>query len=96
MKHSGYLGFDACEDFARLQEHAATMTGTRAGLSPFPHLSLAYGDAPDVAAQCVRELDARCRTRVLTLDRLAVAHSSRTLPIAEWRVVASFALRASD
>lgn len=91
-----YLAFAPRDDFTLLQQGAAAATQTRVGLSPFPHLSLAYGNAPDAAAACARELGVRLQGRTLTLDRLAVARSSCTLPIADWRVVASFALCQPD
>ena len=87
-----YLAFAANDDFARLQQGTVAVTQTRVGLSPFPHLSLAYGNDSDRAAARARELGAPLHGRTLTFDRLAVARSSCTLPIADWRIAASFAL----
>ena len=87
-----YLAFASSDDFARLQQGAVAATQTRVGLSPFPHLSLAYGNHADRAAARASELDASLQGRTLTFDRLAVARSSCTVPIADWRIAASFAL----
>ena len=65
----------------------------KASLSPFPHLSLAYGNLP------VREKIARSRPlagaiegRTIKFDRLAVALSGKDIPVDEWRVVATVQL----
>jgi len=88
-----FVAFDSAERFHALLERSAALTGTREGLSPFPHLSLAYGTLP------VREKIARARPlahaidgRTMKFDRLVVALSGKDVPIEEWRVVAEVPL----
>ena len=50
-----FVAFDRADRFNALRDRAAKLTGSRDGLSPFPHLSLAYGNLP------VREKIARSR-----------------------------------
>lgn len=90
-----FVAFDRADRFRVLLERAAKLTGTRDGLSPFPHLSLAYGTLP------VREKIARSRPlspafegRTITFDRLVVALSGKEVPIEEWKAVATIPLGA--
>ncbi|CAG0959132.1 hypothetical protein BURK1_00618 [Burkholderiales bacterium] len=85
-----FVAFDRADRFHALLERAARLTGTREGLSPFPHLSLAYGSLP------VREKIARSRPlagavegRTIRFDRLVVALSGKEIPVGDWRVVAT-------
>jgi hypothetical protein len=88
-----FVAFDRADRFNALRDRSAKLTGSRDGLSPFPHLSLAYGNLP------VREKIARSRPlnggfegRSMTFDRLVVALSGRDVPIEEWRAVATIPL----
>ncbi len=88
-----FVAFDRADRFNALRERSAKLTGSREGLSPFPHLSLAYGNLP------VREKIARSRPlagaiegRTIKFDRLAVALSGKDIPVDEWRVVATVRL----
>ncbi|MCC6380188.1 MAG: hypothetical protein IT519_15345 [Burkholderiales bacterium] len=88
-----FVAFDRADRFRALTERSAKLTGTREGLSPFPHLSLAYGSLP------VREKIARSRPlagaidgRTMTFDRLVVALSGKDVPIEEWKAVATIPL----
>ena len=82
-------GFDA------LLARSAESFGTRDGLSPFAHLSLAYGTMDDEAkAALAREFAARM-PREVVFDRLAVTLSGKSVNIASWREVQAFALAAS-
>ena len=88
-----FVAFDRADRFNALRDRAAKLTGSRDGLSPFPHLSLAYGNLP------VREKIARSRPlngafegRTMTFDRLVVALSGKDVPIAEWKAVATIPL----
>jgi len=82
-------------DFDRLRSSAAALTGTTDGLAPFPHLSLAYGepadpaDKPALLQRHARLADAR---PALRFDRLVIARSAKSLPVAEWTLLESFAL----
>jgi hypothetical protein len=89
------LRLEAGAAFDALQMRAAHCNGRREGLSPFAHLSLAYGDAsaqalPDAA---LAEIEREWLGQRLVLDRLAVVRSSKTVAIDEWRVLATFELR---
>ena len=88
-----FVAFDRADRFNALRDRSAKLTGSRDGLSPFPHLSLAYGNLP------VREKIARSRPlngafegRTITFDRLVVALSGKDVPIAEWKAVATIPL----
>lgn len=88
-----FVAFDSAERFHGLLERSASLTGTREGLSPFPHLSLAYGTLP------VREKIARARplthaidARTMKFDRLVVALAGKDVPIEAWRVLAEIPL----
>jgi len=85
-------------DFARLQSSAAALTRTTDGLSPLPHVSLAYGEPAEPASKpALLQHYAHLPSVMPTLhfDRLVVARSSKSLPIAQWAVLASFALSRS-
>lgn len=90
-----FVAFDRADRFHALLDRSARLTGTRDGLSPFPHLSLAYGTLP------VREKIARSRPlagaidgRTMKFDRLVVALSGKEVPVQDWRVVATIPLGA--
>jgi len=87
-----YLAFDGFDAFAPLIRRSAAAFGSDDGLSPFPHLSLAYGtlDA-DAKAALAREVGAGVPA-TLTFDRLAVSLSGKSVGIASWRVLQTFAL----
>ena len=82
-----YLRLDAGEAFERLCRTCAQASGTPDGLSPYAHLSLAYGpthgDAGALRASVMRELGASA----LVLDRIALARSGKAVPIAQWTLV---------
>ncbi len=88
-----FVAFDRADRFRALTERSARLTGSREGLSPFPHLSLAYGALP------VREKIARSRPlagavegRTMVFDRLAVALSGKEVAVEDWRIVATIPL----
>ena len=71
---------------------SAQAFATDAGLSPFPHLSLAYGTlAADAKDRLAAEFAARI-PRWIVFDRLAIALSGKGVGIASWRVLQTFAL----
>jgi len=92
---SFYLELQPHADFDRLRSTAAALSGTTDGLAPFPHLSLAYGDPTDPAdkppllQRHARMLDAK---PALRFDRLVIARSAKSLAVANWSVLESFAL----
>lgn len=90
------LRLDAGAAFDALQQRSAALNATRAGLSPYAHLSIAYGDATTAALGRVPRatIERDWVGHLLRLDQLAVVRSSQSVPIADWRVLARFALRA--
>ncbi|KQK28593.1 hypothetical protein ARD30_06710 [Bosea thiooxidans] len=68
-----------------------------AGFDSFmPHVSLLYGSVEPVAkAAAIAEVNARLAGRRIRFDRIGVVTSGQDIPIAEWRVVASAALRSA-
>jgi 5-dehydro-2-deoxygluconokinase len=91
-----YLRFDAHPAFDQLQSMVLARSPEQDGLSPFPHLSLAYAQPhPDHAALCAA-LAGTFAGQTLVFDRLAVVRASKAVPIAEWSVLAEFLLTAND
>jgi hypothetical protein len=90
-----YVALDDADALAPMQECAAAAAGSRHGLSPFPHLSLAYGtlDAGRKAA-LVASVGARL-PKALRFERIVVALSGASVPIPSWRALESFALAAA-
>lgn len=92
---SFYLELPPHADFDRLRSTAAALSGTTDGLAPFPHLSLAYGEPADPAVKPAllqrhaRMVDARVALR---FDRLVIARSAKSLAVADWSLLESFAL----
>ena len=68
-----------------------------AGLASFmPHVSLLYGPVEDTAkAAAIAEINARLAGRAIRFDRIGIVTSGQDVPIADWRVVASVALRSA-
>jgi hypothetical protein len=90
-----YLRLDADERFDRLVDDCARATGTRDGVSPYAHLSLAYGatqgDAPALRQALNREFGAQ----TIVLDRVALCRASSAVEIADWRLLHVQPLRAA-
>ena len=82
-----YLRFDADVVLAALQDRVRAFTGTADGLSPFPHLSLAYGTLTDATRRVRDELAQGFSAREVVFDRIALVRSSKDVPIAEWRIL---------
>lgn len=89
---SFYLAFGSPPAFAPAREQLATLTGTRAGLSPFAHLSLAYGPLDDARKQALRTSVGAALPGTFTFDRVTVALSGRGVGIPSWRPLQTFAL----
>lgn len=87
-----FLSFGSHQAFDDLQAAAQEITGTSHGLSPFPHLSLAYGDAHEAYARKRPLLADSYSGRELVFDRLAICRSSSHVPISDWVVVAQLPL----
>ncbi|WP_336811769.1 haloacid dehalogenase [Bosea sp. MMO-172] len=67
------------------------------GLASFmPHVSLLYGQVEATAkAAAIAEIDARLAGRPIRFDRIGIVTSGQDVPIADWRVVTSVALRSA-
>jgi hypothetical protein len=90
-----YLPLQADAGFDALQAHCARLSATSAGLSPFPHLSLAYGDPREGIDRLALAAPHRARLEALgtlRLDRLVLARSAKDIPIADWQILDSFPL----
>lgn len=92
-----HLALAASPHFDRLCVAASAALGTTTGRSPFPHLSLAYGEPR--GAQRKPALQARyapeCVMREIMIDRLALVRSSKDVPIADWRILDELPLAGS-
>lgn len=89
-----YLRFVDAPAFAAMQSETRHFTGTADGLSPFAHLSLAYG-APRPDASRLREtLAGDYAGTEIVFDRLVLARSSKYVPVADWRCLAQYRLQA--
>jgi hypothetical protein len=87
-----YLRFAPAAEFAGLQQAARRLTGTVQGLSPFPHLSLAYGDPhPDNTGLC-DILAQEFTGQEIIFDQIAICRSSKSVPIPQWDCLARFPL----
>jgi 2'-5' RNA ligase len=61
-----------------------------------PHVSLLYGSVEATAkAAAIAEINARLAGRAIRFDRVGIVTSGQDIPIADWRVVASVALRSA-
>ena len=91
-----YLRFADEPVFGALQTAVQRFTQTAHGLSPFPHLSLAYGQAQPDTEPARATLASEFTAQVLVFDRLAIARSARDVPISEWSCIAQYPLTGSD
>jgi hypothetical protein len=82
-----YLRLDAGDAFERLCRACATASGSEDGLSPYAHLSLAYGPTRGDAAALRASLFAPFAAQPLVLDRIALARSGKAVPIEAWSLV---------
>jgi len=88
-----YLRLGREDAFDFLQGKAQAISGTAAGLSPFPHLSLAYGQPLTADHTRLREmLSSEFLGQEIVFDRLAISLSSKNVQIADWKCLAQFAL----
>jgi 2'-5' RNA ligase len=87
-----YLRFARVPEFARLQQLSRRCTGTARGLSPFPHLSLAYGDPHPGNTGLCDILVEEFADQEIRFDRIAICRSSKSVPIPQWECLAQFPL----
>ena len=87
-----YVRFAEHPAYLSMKQSMQRFSGSADGMSLFPHLSLAYGLTK---AQKTTVLFSELRqslTVALRFDRLAIARSSKNVPIADWECLAEFAL----
>jgi hypothetical protein len=82
-----FLRLTAGDAFARLCRQCVEASGTEEGLSPYAHLSLAYGPTQGDAVALRRELTDVLGGTTLVLDRVALARAGTAVPIAQWQLV---------
>lgn len=87
-----YLRFTEQSAFAQLQRASAALTGSATGLSPFPHVSLAYAEPHPRHAELAQARRAALAARDITFDRLALWRSSKDVAIPDWACVAQYPL----
>jgi hypothetical protein len=85
-----YLRFVDQSAFPTMQEFAKNLSRTVVGLSPFPHLSLAYGSADDETRRLRDGLARTFAGQEIVFDRIAVCRSSKDVPIDEWQVLREY------
>ena len=83
-----YLRLGISPSFGRLQELTAAKLGTRAGLPPFPHLSLSYGKGPEPEGKRVltNRLGAEYAGRLYVIYRDRTGKMSTSIPIDSWEI----------
>jgi hypothetical protein len=82
-----FLRLDAGADFDRLVDACAGASGTRDGVSPYAHLSLAYGPTQGDAAALRQTLSREFLAQDLVLDRVALCRASSAVAIPDWRLL---------
>jgi hypothetical protein len=89
-----FLRFEDDEEFSKLQELSAERFRTRRGLSPFPHLSLSYGEGPGRSDReaLAEQLSFRFQGRRIVFPSIAFAESSSEIPIDQWKVLEEYPL----
>ena len=88
-----YLRFDETHAFRALQAGALAISGTVLGMSPYPHLSLAYGQMQTGQQPLLTAVEEKFITRRLTFDRISICRSSKDIPIPEWTCLQDFPLK---
>lgn len=87
-----YLRFPVTPAFKALQKSAQAFTGTASGLSPYPHLSLAYGQMQPRHQPLLDAIKARFMGQLLCFDRIAICRSTKDIPIQEWTCLFDYPL----
>jgi len=87
-----YLRLALTPAFGLMQQATQSITRTTTGLSPFPHLSLAYGEPHPHIAGLMELLAAQYEGQELVFDQLALCRSSKNVPIDQWCILQSYPL----
>jgi 2'-5' RNA ligase len=91
-----YLRFASTPGFESLQGALQALSKSTDGLSPFPHLSLAYGNAGPAHIQARADLAGEFTTQEIVFDRLSICRSSKNIAIADWQNLSLFPLRPPE
>jgi hypothetical protein len=81
------LRLEAGDAFERLCRKCVQASGTEEGVSPYAHLSLAYGPTQGDAVALRRSLMRELGDAPLVLDRVALVRAGKAVPIAQWDLV---------
>jgi len=86
---SFYLLLTETPEFLELCGMASSLTGSSAGLPPFPHVSLGYGEPENPLAKTRLRRDFKISDNLAPLhfDRIVLARSSKEVPISVWSVL---------
>ena len=87
-----YLRLALSPAFGLMQQATQSITRTTTGLSPYPHLSLAYGEPHPHIAGLMELLAAQYEGQELVFDQLALCRSSKNVPIDQWCILAHYPL----
>lgn len=87
-----YVRFPVTACYLRLRQQMQQTSANAAGLSLFPHLSLAYGATAAQKTPTLYEELRPLAMEPLVLDRIAIARSSKNAPISHWACLAEFPL----
>jgi len=87
-----YLRLALTPAFGLMQQATQAITRTATGLSPFPHLSLAYGEQQPHLASLLGPLAEQYEGQELMFDQLALCRSSKNVPIDQWCILQSYPL----
>lgn len=87
-----YLRLTLTPAFGLMQQATQAITRTEAGLSPFPHLSLAYGEPQPQIAGLLGPLAEQFEGQELVFDQLALCRSSKNVPIDQWCILQTYLL----
>ena len=96
-----FLRFAETHAFDALSNEIVSRVQTAQGRSPYPHLSLAYGEAArapgsadlvDLVESAHPGILDELGSRSFRFDRLAVVLSAKTVPLDQWRVLEAFPL----
>jgi hypothetical protein len=91
-----YLRFASTPGFELLQGSLRAWSKSTDGLSPFPHLSLAYGDAGPAHFLARADLAREFMAQEIVFDRLSICRSSKNVAIADWQNLALCPLRRPE
>ncbi len=91
-----YLRFANHAVFVQLQHASHALTSARDGLSPFPHISLAYAEPHPVLEELAQQRRAAFVGREIVFDRLALWRSSSQVAIPDWACIAQFSLQSDS